>query len=281
MPISNAKAKPAGQPKASNKKIEFIACPEYSTERYFLLSEIEEHSFEFVCLDDDGVDTSPDRFVASRRKMVVHYLTWNMAGGWASLENTVSGHISLCGGPTAISKHSLVVIDAIFRSSDYSAVMVKNAATEALNALQAGLCRGAGCILLGISNNIVAAPGLDAFYDILSTRDTKKFQWSIVTAKRVNFLGQDLLTFAPEAASNVLQQYACCPDLATYFQEQFGLDERASCVHESVDKSAPRPTDAVPPGLVRMQAILFAVLSALLYWMYSATAERKNDISNA
>lgn len=246
--------------------LEFVLCPEYSTERYYLLSEIEEHSSELICCDDEGLDLDLSSLAADETKLVAHYLTWNMSHGMSQLLRNAGQHMSACGGDTMISKHSLVIIDALFSSGDFSNVMVKNAASEGIAELRAGVFRRAGCILLGLSNNPTAAPALDNFHEHVKDREWKQLKWTIVSAKRVNFLGHEgELSFVPDAASNVIQQYTSQPELKSYLKDNF-----RSFKSENDDIFCSKIQEHASASVVRMQIIIIVALAALFFFIYAA-----------
>lgn len=267
-----ATARRAGAKGHSTTKLEFISLPDYSTERYYLLSEIEENSDEMLCFDDEGFKLKPVQICSSKNRIVVHYITWDMSQGWERLEATVRGYMSECGEESCLSQYCIVAIEAIYHSSDYSAVMVKNAVSLAMSSLQGGLLSAAGCIVFGISNNTVAAPALDVINDHMSAYDLSNIQWAMATAQRTHFLGNATLNLNPEAVGNVSQQYVSSKPLSNYLQSTFGLKESAKpspTENRAAAVSAPQRDSAVPADLIRMQAILVAFLAFLLYYVYS------------
>lgn len=182
--------------------------PSYSTERFYLLSEIEElcqSPLQYI----ESEDISPSDFwkgnSIDKYNTVIVYILWDTTEGKDGLYKSVQDTLgSQSYSMTKLSK-KIIVIEAMIQQSEEMAFPTT---TELeLYALYIQKMYKGFEIIFGVSNNATAAPGLEAIYEYLRVtipHYSHSPSASVVTLRNENYLGGNVLC-EPDAVSGVCQ----------------------------------------------------------------------------
>jgi hypothetical protein len=174
----------------------FQQLPSYTTERYYLLSEIEQKS-TFVFLDDDDVEVSTCRFG-------IMYLLCNADDDISVIKSKLREIVRCAQLHLVDMEHSLVAVEVL---SNATVINEENAAklhTIAKWILESHKIR---CICFGLCNHASGTPALEKAYEYASKihAATEPAPYiKFIATQRSDFLGHDALR-QPDGQSGVWQ----------------------------------------------------------------------------
>ena len=185
--------------------------PSYSTERYYLLSELEDicgKPLEFI-EDEDNTQSCAAYWKSNPIKDNMHvvvYIRWNYSDGHYALHHAM---LDMLGDPKSTdcpTANCVVVVDVIVsENSEDGFYSAKNEITAHLLILQEMFTvRG---IIFGVTNVPAAVPGLEAALEYLTdicSHEVENSTMRVVAKNNMDYVGGDPLS-EPDAVSGVLQ----------------------------------------------------------------------------
>lgn len=240
----------------------FGRLPEYSTERFYLLSELQESCRGgIVCLDelDDGEGASPPpppakhstaqgwsdasrnsnessgdggpheaiSLNACPKNLLVYYVTWRTEEPVKTLVDRVARIAYQCSLPN---KYTMIAVDILFDASTTTAA-AQAAAREGMRSV-ASVFPDAGCISAGLTSSPAAIPALDVVYDRMRWLRRVGVHWTVISMHRSDFLGyfgEDSQEAEPEAVSGVSQYFAAVPNVRSWVETECAVDLTPYC----------------------------------------------------
>ena len=248
--------------------IHYIILPEYSTERYFLLSEIEANATSLTFLDDDETDSynknnSRESHNSELENIKVYYVLWDLSLSLPVLLHSIESVTLRISSENISSK--LLVID-VFCSQTGICKNIKNlnsVIVPALSSIQ-DKYKCFDCIVFGITDHKSAAPGLDIAFDRLAVLGNQGLRWSITASNKTDFFGHGI-NITPDAIDNVNQCAISSPNFDGWIKNILRNHGKNDCI-AAPNKVQLKKTNEFISDPIRATGILFAVLSMLAWW---------------
>lgn len=221
--------------------------PEYTTERYYILSELEQKVSSFVYLDESN--TTNDKISdTSNRNIKSYYLLWDLSKSdnnvisitfKAEIENLLRQHNN--DNNNNIGGHNLLSIELLLGNrNDWD--NVKLLLNDTMEWIASNYHNVVNYIVIGVADDAVAAPALDSildYYNKICSEDVlSNYTVKIIGLSRSSFLGHSIDP-SPDAKSGVFQLRACRPcSLKDESKQTQMIDFEAWC--DSVSLVLPR-----------------------------------------
>jgi hypothetical protein len=185
---------------------DLLILPPYSTERYFILSEIEQNA-TFAGLENGKLDYKLPEGSKGARGL---YILWKMADDASKdievLQKSIDSLVGACRELSVEEQEILITFETLLTSrSDWEVTGDKKRIQAAMDWVKSTYQFGGICF--GASDHLAGAPALEALCDLVTSVEFQhgKAEDSIVVAEsKADFLGHDPLR-EPEAESNVFQ----------------------------------------------------------------------------
>jgi len=216
--------------------------PSYTSERYYLLSEIEQRCVFRYLHVDDGDEAPPDETTstaaaaaAAAAADAVHeafYVLWDLRAGSTQTEAQFRAAVSaVLGGPhrAADALSSLLAVEALVDKKDDG--VANNNVDVVRDCIQTNIewiksAHRVGCVYVGVADHPAGAPALEAVMDYATIIDNHYHLGNgvmmmrsgtavagprvrVVGVRQAHFLGHDPMR-EPDAASNVYQVGNAC-----------------------------------------------------------------------
>lgn len=251
--------------------------PNYSCERYYLLSEIEQRS-ELVFIDEPESKNNELRSTQNPRIDVV-FLLWNAANGLEVLKNNIQNVFER--HPSCLSR-CLIVVECLVKSKEEFLTEVQNDIESLFK--WANKVFPESFLFVGVSDKPTGTPGLEKVEDFL------KFTVAAApaTTGNIRFIGvtrQDCLGHDPVRepdGGNDVYQVLCCSSAEAYTAWEKTFKEYVQTLYgvEDVRTASvvgPQDASASPKkkGLV-IFLVLLAVVVATMAVVYQLSQQPSN-----
>lgn len=225
--------------------------PNYTTERYYLISEIEQETDDIICLDEYSLNIIDNKLNDGR--LIVVYILWKYCCGSEDLRNSLNNVTSHLKSQQKV----LLVIETLLPEKGYWNESTKSNITNELLTIQT--LYHFGCIVFGISDCAIG-PALEAGLDcILEVKPEHKS--SIILQRRSDLLGHDE-NLEPDAQSNVFQILLSKKNYSSWIDETFPRHKKINTSHSSTTRGGALQGVDVS----RVISLLFIVISII--WFY-------------
>jgi hypothetical protein len=236
----------------------FGRLPDYSTERFYLLAEIQEACRGgIVCLEemDEGEGPPPPPKDAKKlenpktsgkgshygagqheaislnacsKNLLVYYVIWRTDEAAKMLIDRVARIAYQCSLPN---RYTMIAVDILFDAGTTAPEAAQAVAREGIRSL-AAVFPETGCISFGLTSNPAAIPALDMVHDRMRWLRRVGVHWTVITWQRSDFLGyfgDANEEVEPEAVSGVMQYFAAVPDVRSWIETACGVDLTPYC----------------------------------------------------
>lgn len=194
--------------------------PEYTTERYYLLSELEECLKDIDYLNEMNIHVDYYmNFPSNKSSVVVMYLLWRKATGISNLNASLQ---SLLGDRTRDHSNKSLIIEVLINSSNRKTATYKQEIIDELCLVLINIKKSydIGCVCLGISDHTSGTPALEMVVKCVQCATNKTVR--LYCARRIELLGFDTNN-EPDATSNVFQLILATEDPCVWMKRNLPL----------------------------------------------------------
>lgn len=176
--------------------------PDYTTERYYLLSELEESAKDVDCLDELNIHVDYYmNFLSNKSTIVVMYLLWRKATGISNLNASLH---SLLGDRTRDHSNKILHVEVLINPSNRKTANYRQEIIDELCLVLVNIKKSfdIGCVCLGVCDHTSGTPALETA--VKSIQFAPRNVLRLYCRSRIELLGFDTES-QPDATSDVFQ----------------------------------------------------------------------------